>query len=71
MAIGVNEIQFKNRFRVYPNPSNGIINIESMIMDEETNLVVRNVLGQEVYSDKIAKGKTAKSNNLSTFVKSI
>lgn len=70
-AIGINEIQFKNKFRVYPNPSNGIINIESMVMDEETNLVVRNVLGQEVYSDKITKGTTAKAVNLSTFSKGI
>lgn len=70
-AINVNEIQFKNRFRVYPNPSNGIINIESMIMDEETNLVVRNVLGQQVHSDKISKGTTAKTIDLSNFAKGV
>ncbi|MBK7669007.1 MAG: T9SS type A sorting domain-containing protein [Sphingobacteriaceae bacterium] len=70
-AIGINEIQFKNKFRVYPNPSSGIINIESMAMDEETNLIVRNVLGQEVYSDKIMKGTTAKTVNLSAFAKGI
>ncbi len=70
-AIGINEIQFKNRFRVYPNPSNGIINIESMIMDEETNLVVRNVLGQEIYSDKMNKGTTAKTIDLSRFAKGV
>lgn len=70
-AIGINEIQFKNKFRVYPNPSSGIINIESMAMDEETNLIVRNVLGQEVYSDKITKGTTAKTVNLSAFAKGI
>ncbi len=27
-------------FRVYPNPSSGIINIESMAMDEETKSYV-------------------------------
>lgn len=70
-TIGVNEIQFKNRFRVYPNPSNGIINIESMIMDEETSLVVRNVLGQEIYSDKMSKGTTAKTIDLNNFAKGV
>lgn len=70
-AIGVNEIQFKNKFRVYPNPSSGIINIELMIMDDETNVVVRNVLGQEIYSDKIGKGTTSKTIDLNGFAKGV
>ncbi|MBP7809178.1 MAG: T9SS type A sorting domain-containing protein [Bacteroidia bacterium] len=70
-AISVNELQFKNKFRVYPNPSNGIINIESMIMDNETNLIVRNILGQEIHSDKMTKGSTSKTIDLSKFAKGV
>lgn len=71
MAIGINEIEFKNRFRVYPNPSNGVINIQTMILDSETNLVVRNILGQEVYADKISKGTPVKSIDLTGFAKGV
>lgn len=63
-TIGVNEIEFKNRFRVYPNPSNGIVTIQTTLFDSETNLVVRNLLGQEIFTDKILKATPAKTINL-------
>ena len=48
---GVNEINLDNYFSVYPNPTNGIVNVRSSIHNAEyTNIEVYNVSGAKVYS---------------------
>lgn len=69
--IGINEVQFKNRFRVYPNPATTTLNLETAYAGEEIDVVLTNVLGQVVYSSKMNKGTYAKSIDVSSFAKGV
>lgn len=48
---GVNEISLENNFTLYPNPVNSVLKIESN--QEELQLVLRNINGQELFSSTI------------------
>jgi hypothetical protein len=71
MMIGINEIQFKNRFRVYPNPATNNLSLETAYAGEDINFVLTNVIGQIVYSDKMSKGVYMKNIDISSFAKGI
>ncbi|MCB9359846.1 MAG: CotH kinase family protein [Flavobacteriales bacterium] len=50
IGVGVNEIQLeKNDFEVYPNPTNGILNIV-FENNEDTEFEIYNLLGNRVYT---------------------
>ncbi len=52
-SVGINDISSKNTFKIYPNPSNGILNIESDVL-KNTNfsIVVFDAMGKCVYTFK-------------------
>jgi hypothetical protein len=70
-AIGINEASFKNRIRVYPNPTPGNLNVELLGLNEDVDLNMTNVLGQSVYSEKVNKGIAVRNINTSAFSKGI
>ena len=49
-TVGIHEVEGVETFNIYPNPSNGVFNIET---DREMTITVFNLMGQT-----IAKGKT-------------
>jgi len=56
-TVGVIEIQSKVlELKVYPNPSKGVITIQSM---EKSNLYIQNLQGQSVYQTSIHKGSNS------------
>jgi hypothetical protein len=71
MAIGINEIQFKNRFRVYPNPATNVLTMETLYAGEDIDVLITNVIGQTIYTDKLVKGVYTKTINVGTFAKGI
>jgi len=52
--IGINETPAAENFRLYPNPSNDIINIEFNNTGKINELTIYNSLGQIVYTESIA-----------------
>ncbi|HWY12813.1 MAG TPA: T9SS type A sorting domain-containing protein, partial [Bacteroidia bacterium] len=69
--IGIHELSFKNKFRVYPNPTSDILNIDLVSSNEDMDVVITNVLGQVIYTDKINKGVNNKVVNVSSFAKGV
>lgn len=58
-VIGINELVNTYHFKLYPNPSNEIINVEMDIRDyQNANILIFNIIGELVKSDKIISGKT-------------
>ncbi len=49
-CVGIDEAFRNSHFHIYPNPSYGLFNIESLGIDGETRLSVMNVNGLEVYN---------------------
>lgn len=69
--IGINEAVLSNKLKVYPNPTHGDLTIELKNMDEDADVNMNNVLGQNVYSEKVNKGITSKTINISSFAKGV
>ena len=54
-TIGIDEMASKSELLVYPNPSNGQFTIEfSSIPQEQAELKIINLLGEEIYSESIS-----------------
>lgn len=56
-CTGINDLVFNSDFNIYPNPFNEILIIESF-NTETSEVLIFNVLGELMYSQKIQKGKT-------------
>lgn len=54
--LGVTSANFDNNFNVYPNPSNGQINIASKISLGKTTVTIVDMNGRTVYSQKVNLG---------------
>ena len=54
--LGTEDFEFNNYFTIYPNPTNGILNITSKQDIELQSISIYNVLGQMVASIPNAKG---------------
>lgn len=52
-CVGVDEAFRNSHFHIYPNPSSGLFNIESMGLEGETNLRVLDARGAEVYRESL------------------
>ncbi|MGQ7944476.1 T9SS type A sorting domain-containing protein [Flavobacterium sp. WC2509] len=52
-SLGTDSNTLKNTFAVYPNPSNGIINIDAKNNSSNLNLSVYNLLGQEIVTSAL------------------
>jgi PKD repeat protein len=63
--VGVDEYQKNQAFTIFPNPSNGILHIQSPQGDRINEITVRTITGQVVYRSS-GMDKTEQSLNLST-----
>ena len=52
-CTGIASVTNKNYVSIYPNPSNGLLTITTSNADVNTNLVVTNLIGQEVFKTSI------------------
>ena len=59
VELGTKDFDFNNYFTLYPNPTNGILNINFKQAIEIQNIGIYNVLGQMVVSVPNAKGVTS------------
>ncbi|MDP3558648.1 MAG: T9SS type A sorting domain-containing protein [Bacteroidota bacterium] len=60
----------KFSFDVFPNPSSGLLTINPLNLKNTANILVTNLLGEIIYSDKITNN-TLKEINLSNYSKGI
>ena len=70
VCLSVEEEKLENVVKVYPNPNNGLFNVEMTLNDKDDyTLSVRNVLGQQVYVKQIEEysGTQTITVDLSTF----
>jgi hypothetical protein len=72
-AVGVNEVENDINFNVFPNPSNGVFNINFSSNEENNvNLTVKNVVGQTVITETVnVSGKTNHQISLTDYSKGI
>ncbi len=69
--IGIKEISLKNRVKVYPNPAQGVLNIDFENINENVEINLVNVLGQTIYSEKISKAMNVRTIDISGFAKGV
>jgi hypothetical protein len=72
-TISVNEVNNNFKFNVFPNPSNGVFNINlSSNDDNNVNLTVKNVVGQTVLTETVnVSGNTNHAISLNDYSKGI
>ncbi len=63
-CVGIDETFRNSNFRVFPNPSTGTFNIESMGVDGETLISVLNINGIEVYQETVHLTAAGSSHEL-------
>ena len=56
--LGTSDSKLDSNFIIYPNPSNGIINIRSLIEVGEVNILMLDLNGRQVYSETTALNDT-------------
>ena len=66
--LGVNDNNLDNNFIIYPNPSNGNINIKSLIELRDAKVSIYDINGREVYNNEVSLQNTVTINaeNLTT-----
>ncbi len=66
-ALGIND-NLENNFIIYPNPSNGNINIKSLIETGDAKVSIYDMNGREVYNTEVSLQNTVNINaeNLTT-----
>ncbi len=52
-AVGVEEYEKSFDGKIYPNPSNGILNVELEILNDDTKIQITNTLGKTVLNESI------------------
>ncbi|CAI8366025.1 MAG: Pesticidal crystal protein Cry22Aa [Bacteroidetes bacterium MED-G17] len=66
--IGVDEVALKNMINVYPNPSNGIVNITTGLDNEDVDVQVIDINGANVLSTKVLGDKQIDLRHLASGV---
>jgi hypothetical protein len=67
-GLGTNENSLDNNFIIYPNPSNGNINIKSLIDFGDAKVSIYDMNGREVFTNEVSLQNTVNINaeNLTT-----
>lgn len=66
-ALSVGDVQFSKQLSIYPNPSKGQFTIETIGVNENLTVNIRNIIGQTIQTEKISSsGNTKKLINLNT-----
>ena len=69
--VGIDEVKDQVKFNVFPNPSNGVFNI-NLSSNDNVNLTVKNVVGQTVISETVTvSGNTNHKISLTDYSKGI
>jgi len=71
--VGIEENYNLSKFNIFPNPNNGLFNIQIQTTEKEKlNIKIRNLIGQLIYSEEVSVlNSLNKSLNLSHFEKGI
>lgn len=71
--LTVNEQKNKVKFKIFPNPSNGVFNINiSSVLENNINLMVKNVIGQTILTKTLTiSGETNHQISLADYSKGI
>ena len=64
-TVGIENLMNNNQIKIYPNPTTGKILVQNLINAKTKNIVVRNILGEIVYT-KLSDGNRTVSIDLST-----
>ncbi len=56
ICAGIQNINSDNTVRVYPNPNNGIFNVQVNIVNDNSEFVIYNLLGQKVFGQMLTNG---------------
>jgi len=71
LPVGVEEVKDQVKFNVFPNPSNGVFNI-NLSSNDNVNLTVKNVVGQTVITETVnVSGNTNHKISLTDYSKGI
>ena len=71
LPVGVEELKGQVKFNVFPNPSNGVFNI-NLSSNDNVNLTVKNVVGQTVITETVnVSGNTNHKISLTDYSKGI
>ena len=69
--VGIDELKDQVKFNVFPNPSNGVFNI-NLSSNDNVNLTVKNIVGQTVVSETVTvSGNTNHKISLTDYSKGI
>jgi hypothetical protein len=55
-TTGVSTVSQSKNIKVFPNPSNGIVNIDFKALESDARIQIANSVGDVVYEAKVAKG---------------
>lgn len=69
--VGINGVDSKNYFIVYPNPSNGKLNINLNLEGTKGLLIVTDVMGKTVYSQVLSLSQKNNELDLSTLAEGV
>jgi len=58
-SVGVKELGNHNRFRIYPNPNKGTFTLEFSLVQPESEIIISDVLGREIYKSRISDQKSS------------
>jgi len=71
LPVGLDELKDQVKFNVFPNPSNGVFNI-NLSSNDNVNLTVKNVVGQTVITETVnVSGNTNHKISLTDYSKGI
>ncbi|MFZ4401949.1 MAG: T9SS type A sorting domain-containing protein, partial [Bacteroidales bacterium] len=72
-SVGISEIEKSVNYRIYPNPTKGLICIEIDFLSEKSELIIYNLQGETIFNEMINKSKKQliMEINLNSFPKGI
>jgi hypothetical protein len=65
LTTGISENSIESSIIFYPNPSNAFITIEAPILENNTNVSIKNILGEELFFTKL--NQSHQEINISSF----
>jgi hypothetical protein len=71
-ASGINNIAFANSFSIFPNPSNGMFNVQCLVANSSPSILdVYNVVGEKVFTSTLNPQPSTITIDLSSFGKGV
>lgn len=71
-TTGIEDITLNSNVRVFPNPSNGLVNLDFKTLDDDATIQVVDISGRTVYNEKVPAGPSRiKTIDLSEFTNGV